>query len=310
MELLSSSNKLSSCEEREIYSFFIKSWGFPNSVAYHPTKRFNPCPLPISMGKDGFKNLVMKDYFVSEKLDGERYQMVLMELSSGDCIVVMVDRSMHMYEIEGEGVSTLFQQGTLLDGELVQTTDGRMEFIIFDVVVWKGRNMSRYTYTERMSSLSETPFLKSDLLKIKKKKFYPVLYFFQNDNYLFYSKSKYATDGYVFTKNTAYIKTNRNPNMIKWKQMVTVDILVRDKDYFVMGDDGQLKKLGDDLDFGEHDYRDCVVEFQIINNNMGDCKKFRAERARPDKNQPNSLKVFNATILEETFDLVDFLRTL
>jgi hypothetical protein len=72
-------------------------------------------------------------------------------------MVVMVDRNTSFYDVGASLVGNKMHElceGTILDGELVERTDGQWAFILFDVVALQNRSMRRVpSLQERLESV-------------------------------------------------------------------------------------------------------------------------------------------------------------
>lgn len=106
----------------------------------HP---WNPCSNPVTLDEVNVPLLRQYPYIVSTKTNGMRLQvLVTRHPVTKSLVVLMVDRTMSMYDV---GAQTLgyggdeMLDGCILDGELVERSDGKWGFVLFDVVANRGR---------------------------------------------------------------------------------------------------------------------------------------------------------------------------
>ena len=123
-------------------------WG---SKAY---KDRNPAPQPKSLRRDDFRTLKDESFVVSEKVDGERRTMMLCTCNGRDCSI-FVDRKLGIQPISVAASRSYFK-GSIFDGELVKTHDGREIYIVFDCVAIKGDNSIKdRAYTNQIKAIQE-----------------------------------------------------------------------------------------------------------------------------------------------------------
>lgn len=237
---------------RDIYEFTAYVYGSET-----PTLSYNPCPLPISLSRNQLTYVKgnCNDYVVSEKMDGVRYQLILCEYSDGRQCSVMMDRNLNCYEVPVTAKRSFFRNGTILDGELVweyHSPSGSFfqTFIIFDVYICAGDNTLHYNFIERMSIIQDLVDMDENLRDKKKTwescaeiyasegkivslgNLHSLIFIkkpcFNLSNFavMLRNKSKFQSDGILFTPISDAVRFGRHPKMFKWKPHQTVDVLV------------------------------------------------------------------------------------
>jgi mRNA capping enzyme, catalytic domain/mRNA capping enzyme, C-terminal domain len=119
---------------------WYKLWDVPApALKPHMSEAWNPCSNPITLDEINAPLLRKFPYIVSTKTNGIRVQlMVIRHPVTFQLVTIMVDRNMGMYDIGIACLNGCDAVGTLLDGELVERTDGKWAFILFDVVAVRG----------------------------------------------------------------------------------------------------------------------------------------------------------------------------
>ena len=120
-------------EKKYYWDVVLQYWKLPAIFKHFPG------PNPVSLERNDFDRLKNEDFLAALKTDGVRYLLVLTtKPNSTEPISLMIDRALNMYEIEIWANEEYFYNGCLLDGELVWSTSEELQFIIFDVVIFKG----------------------------------------------------------------------------------------------------------------------------------------------------------------------------
>ena len=237
----------------KVEELISQAWGFPR-VIHH-----NPSPNPVSLEKKYLPNLEAKvtEYVVAEKSDGVRYLLVIGTYDhKGLC--VMVNRKMHMFEVPVYANSEYFR-GSVFDGEMIlETTESgqeRQKFLVFDLVSLKGETrrhehlMKRYHEYLDVFDLEGKDILECDSTKWETFAFEMAdtkdkVVCLGNRRALQFSPKpfvqlihvgsilrsrhnlKHKSDGLILTRTTAGIGTGTDPNILKWKEHHTIDLVV------------------------------------------------------------------------------------
>lgn len=196
-----------------------KAWGTEK------TPHVFPGPQPISIERKHMPLLKNNDYVVCEKTDGVR-NMVLIFTFNGKKVSLMINRALEITEIKLKFPKTSFD-GTLLDGELYED-----KFMIYDIVVDKGKHVGHLNFLERLERMEKviksTISMKSDAIKLKLKKFHLMQDFkYFMKEYLPNVEQK--VDGLVFTPINEPVKIGTHETLFKWKERDhnTIDFFVR-----------------------------------------------------------------------------------
>jgi len=200
----------------------------------------------VTLDRASLKYFRETEYVVCEKTDGER--QMLMETNS---MMYFLDRKNMAYRV---GLNSSSDTTTLLDGELVvdAVEDGsqRILFLIFDVMVFRGRDVTKYALKERLEFglqyVRESS--SSHNMSTKLRQQFP-LHFAVKDFYDFklnkscstgkedlkkvltQMKYPHASDGFIFTPKNHPYGASTCKYLLKWKpaELNTVDFLVKVK---------------------------------------------------------------------------------
>jgi hypothetical protein len=215
--------------ERAMQKKSAQKWRFS------PWKLFNVVNKPVNL------KLVVLDtpdkLAITDKADGERRLMFIR--SDGAYLVyppVDVMRylklendeklDVQLYTISSQHANAL--AGTIFDGELVITNDGKREYLVFDLLVDAKKDYRQTPFIERITRLKE--ILATNPINVKLKHFL----FPQNGN--FYTRTaqimasitdkEYGNDGLIF--NSIQDSYDRG-TVYKWKppEMLTIDFKIR-----------------------------------------------------------------------------------
>lgn len=118
-------------------------------TSYHHKR--NPVSLPKSLQRKDFEELLQNDYLVSEKPDGTRFILFLLEALGGH-YSVMIDRKLDVYQLP-VAASRGYFRGSVFDGELVNTSTADV-FLIFDCLCLKG-SLVEENYCARLTKIRE-----------------------------------------------------------------------------------------------------------------------------------------------------------
>ena len=108
----------------------------------------NPAPLPVSLERKHFDNLMHQDYMVSDKSDGVRYLLFLGQVSGRE-LSVMIDRKLSVFQVPVAASRSHFK-GSVYDGELVRSQQSDA-YLIFDCYCHKGVFVGGGDYCSRLS---------------------------------------------------------------------------------------------------------------------------------------------------------------
>jgi hypothetical protein len=197
------------------------------------------------------------DYFITDKADGERAFLLLKD---NEKKYITSKGESHL---TSENIPAEITVNGIFDCEYVHEI-----LYIFDVLEWKGGNVSTKTFAERHRILTELNDLTKSLKTIKVKKFRKLT----QQNYqqeipaAFNEKRPYQTDGLIFTHQGADYNRTRN---LKWKppEQLTIDFLYLEKILWVGMDKKAWMQYGFPL---PNNYARVVAPFvhNIMNGEM------------------------------------------
>lgn len=203
---------------------FNKSW-----------RLFNVVNKPINFKMN---NLEMADHLaVTDKADGERRLMYIR--SDGAYLLYPPNDVMRYLRIpeghhKGDEEGYIYPQraidlnGTVLDGELVLRNDGKREYLAFDILADRGKDIRNLKFKDRIAQMKS--LLESNPINISIKQFL----FPTEDN--FYDRVRqvldsiphkpYANDGLIFNNIEEQYST---ATIYKWKppEQLSIDFLIR-----------------------------------------------------------------------------------
>jgi hypothetical protein len=223
-------------------------------------------------------------YTLTDKVDGTRMFLII----NNGTVELMGKNMIKQYVCKEKHIT-----GCLLDGEYMPETK---EFLAFDLLYFKGENCCERNLEQRHVLLDKV-ITGLDLEFIKAKKFYystkPLISisFVEYTEDLFKTAKKiwidknlnYNLDGLIFTPiNSAY---NKYMKTFKWKEIVTIDVLVRvyDGKAHMYGKDRQrIVPISQTVDL-PYLTDNKIYEFRKYNG------KWLLDRERPDKQYPNSI---------------------
>lgn len=304
----------------ELKKFIHTSWGSVGKDGTYPP--FFPGPQPISIERRHMNLLNRNEYFVCEKTDGVRIILVCCTIN-GKKIAVTVNRAMEMEIVRFCFPRGAFE-GTILDGEMVSTRDGKKFLMIYDAVSVYGKSIKNSNLMERLSTIDR--FIKgimkvpADKFEIKLKKFYYMKHMKYLVGALMNSEFPYDTDGVVFTPVFDPIRIGTHDTMFKWKprEKNTIDFRVKNR---ASGEVGLYIQDKGELVF------ESIVEPQNLSpewktklhdNTIVECEYqwkqwprwWKPVGIRTDKTHPNNRRTLHRTMIniEENIQLHEFIK--
>jgi mRNA capping enzyme, catalytic domain/mRNA capping enzyme, C-terminal domain len=294
---------LSDEHTKEMKKFIQQSWESED------IERF-PGPQPVSIERRHFPLLRRQPYFVCEKTDGTRYMLVCFTAGATK-VCAITDRAFKAYYL-----SLTVPRDTVLDGELVQTKEGKLWYMVYDSVMVKGEDTRKMPLTERLARAQAVVkgIIKSpkNQMEVRVKEMVP-LECIKNMPDL--DSFPYETDGIVLTPVIEPVRVGTHETMFKWKprDRITIDfsiqhwnptagweLCVQDKGQFYTESSlyppSTLK--------GER-------EGTIVECGYGD-KGWYVVKIRTDKTYPNTRRTYFRTLtnIREDIQLKEFLKVL
>ena len=279
-----------------------------------PSFRF-PASMPITAEKRHIYKLKHGNYMFTPKADGTRIlllfftyyvdgdwrRMCVALYREGECQLLVVETPTELNE----------RGGSLFDCELVQTTSGWYEVLLFDCYSYMGSNMRdqpllrRFAKCEHLSQVSvhrETNSVKSSAkpyYKISAETLPDAAAFLNNCHHYLH----YATDGIVLAPpGKAECFSGPDETQFKMKLEHTVDLILIEDD-----DDARTRFLAtydesDDSYFTKQEVSRTELPFEL--NSIVECKIAKIDgintyvpvKVRPDKTKPNSERVLERTL--------------
>lgn len=217
------------------------------------TNLFKGCQ-PRSLHKRDLPLLVQDGYFVMDKTDGERFQLLALP-SEGMLRCYLIDRWMHIVQAgltvtspDPTDENNLIASGFLLDGELVSVEgDAPDRYLAFDVLWASGVDLRPKLTYRRLENLAQIvkevnaakQVGKAALhVEIKHYVHWPRGKALSGDLIREMTNRDYAVDSsgsklpsLIFTPDMPYPRTRKWPQLLKWKgKQSTVDLFVKRND--------------------------------------------------------------------------------
>jgi len=285
--------------EQAVIAFIHTSWG---------TRDYFPGPQPISIERSHFPLLKKNKYVVCEKSDGVRH--LLVSFMFGDKKICVLVNRMFTITLVPLNLPKVAYQGTILDGELVDTT-----FLIYDAVVVSGTNVKDFNLIERLQSAEKILMgvmrVKTNPVSLKMKTFCSLK---EYD----YNTVVSGTDGLIFTPVHESIKTGTHETMFKWKprDKNTIDFQFKRWDpqnkwgMYVL-EKGRLVFESELLYIKSPDWitdEDCIVECQYMCDE--EPRWWKPICIRNDKTHPNNRRTFYRTLfnIRENIQIKEFCK--
>lgn len=308
-------------------TFFIKAvlrmWGVPDKLPAG-----SPVPLPISLELPHLPLLATQHYLVGAKMDGVRYLLLLVKLPAamgGFNVSVMINRAWDAYPVQVAAAEKYFEQGSLLDGELVEeAVEGRTRqvYYAFDVVQLAGKTAATLPYNERLSLLEHVLLNEhqdvqqlydpvawmtrnaaalakqgcivccgnGSFLTLRCRRWFNV----RDVDFVLQHQLAMATDGLIFMPVDERIGTRRHPRLFKHKTVHSVDLLVQNNTLFYFDGSGNSS---DPVPVGASGWKlvtdspvqDGVYEFVVSKYNGVNTLILTPVLLRADKQHPNDV---------------------
>lgn len=278
-----------------ILNFLHTTWRTTNQT-------FFPGPQPCSIERKNFPTLKKNKYVVCEKTDGERHVLVSLMFEDKK-ICVLVNRTQTMYLAPLNILRTMYN-GTILDGELVKTFDGRWFYMVYDCLMTEGNLCTQKDLLSRLKDAEKFAVslkkLKTDPFVVKMKTFWNLADFskFQEETFL------YGTDGIVLTPVDEPVRTGTHETMFKWKprDQNTIDFLFqrRGKKWGLFVQEKGKLFFETELDEALEGTKDGDV---IECGYQHDTKSWRPLKFRRDKTYPNNRRTFYRTLINIAEDI-------
>lgn len=231
--------------------------------------------LPVTLNKNNMMNIIKQEYSVTDKADGERRFMI------------MVDGNIYFMKNNMDVQKTEFKGGinnTILDGEFINNN----LYSIFDIIVCDGmdiRGNIKYKLKNRLRLIEKVlPTIKNNSqVHIQMKKYIIGKIFEGSKLILDYFKMKeipYKIDGLIFTPVQEYYpEYNAWKGLLKWKSVndSTIDFLIKKRgferehekwDLLMKTNRGQEVYTETMVQNGVEYEDNTVIEFKVKNGNF------------------------------------------
>jgi len=260
-----------------------------------------PGPQPVTIEKKDLPLLKSEEYMVCEKSDGERAILLLINLNKKPMCFI-INRNNDFYFIDLSFKKEVFE-GTVMDGELIKTKNGKWNYLIHDCMIYNGTDYTHKNHRLRYSAIIDLIVKRyqnkeKDPINIKTKLFYKVGPGLGETWKHIVETTENKIDGLIFTPVNGIIKFGRDYTLLKWKEEHTLDLLVSFKGKkmtfkYVKGHEyhhfktynstnENYKKVINFIKEKQITSDEPIIEFKVISEDS-----FIPYRFRSDKNMPN-----------------------
>jgi hypothetical protein len=283
-----------------------------------------PGPQPVAIEKKNFE--MIGEYMVCEKSDGERAILLLINLNKKPMCFI-INRNNDFYFVDLSFKKEVFE-GTIMDGELIKTKNGKWNYLIHDCMIYNGVDYTTKNHRLRYAAVIDLIVKRyqnkeKDPINIKTKLFYKVGPGLGETWKHISDTTENKIDGLIFTPIDKPIKFGRDYSLLKWKETHTLDFLVSFKGKkmnlkYVKGDDFHIfktyssgnenyKKVAEFVKENKITSDDPIIEFKVISEDS-----FTPYRFRSDKNMPNGeITIKNTFInIEESITIQDIVDSI
>jgi hypothetical protein len=280
-----------------------------------------PGPQPVAIE---LKNLPLKEeYMVCEKTDGERSILLMLQVNNKP-MCFMINRKNEFYFMDFSFKKEVFE-GSIFDGELIKTKKEKTwNYLIHDCMAYNGTSFIDFSHRLRYACVID--FIvkrysnkKEDPVNIKTKLFYKYGPGISKTWDHIQKTTENEIDGLIFTPVDHPITFGRDNSLLKWKELNTVDFLVKMKTAkinlyyykktlviyksFKTDTDTYKKLVGLNVDLT----KGVIIEFKISDN----LENFTPYRIRTDKSKPNGEITVTNTLknIQENIKIKDLFTT-
>jgi hypothetical protein len=276
-------------------------------------KRDNfPGPQPVTVEK---KDLPIKEkYMVCEKSDGTRAVLLLLQINNKP-MCFLINRKNEFYFVDLSFKKEVFE-GSIFDGELVKPKKegSSWNYLIHDCMAYNGTSFLDLSHRLRYACVIDLIVKRynnreNDCVNVKTKLFYDYGPKISKTWEHIQKTTENEIDGLILTPVDRPIVFKRDPFLLKWKEIHTIDFLVKivskklNLYYYKKAlaiyktfkpDSSNFKEI---IDYVKDDesidlIKGVIIEFKISH----DLENFTPYRIRSDKIHPNGEITVNNTI--------------
>ena len=272
-----------------------------------------PGPNPVSIERADYPKLRAQPYHITEKTDGVRALMMIVDLDSIH-LAVIFDRTLTPYLFPIHAMPRALYQGTVFDGELVyDALDSRWVFLCFDAINIAGVPVFHLPFSERLRHIATslqfyTPS-PSDPGMIRQKLFMPFVreiepaYMAHVDA----MRQRYGVDGVIFQPELDRVIYGRHDNLMKLKTVHSVDFLIKNGKLNIYDETSKRNKV---IGFPTGALTHLATEGAIVECVQGSDGGWEVLHVRKDKHTSNNKFTMDKTMLNarEALTLRDVLQ--
>lgn len=207
-----------------------------------------PGAQPVSFSRRHINALMSKNFLVCEKSDGLRCLMLLSQFVAEDGNaeerIYLITRKCEVSWVQNlhvpseRGNPRPFQVGTLIDGELVRSFDGKTRFFMFDLLAHQGKVLSDRNLEKRLGYLDQLVFrpfasfcnhAPSSAASFDFKIYMKTMSQSYRLDSVLSQKREHLSDGLIFTSVPDPYVYGTDPHIMKWKPASenSVDFAIR-----------------------------------------------------------------------------------
>lgn len=251
-------------------------------------------------------------YKIFWKSDGLRGLLYFTKWKSNN-LLIFINRAMDCFSIPCETIgSELYNGNIILDGELIENKNEieTFEFQIFDCLRFDNKSLIHKIYKDRMFEVDKILSLIKNCNCFKMIKKLPIENIKEIPNF--------KTDGFILLDSSSSYICGQNRFLFKWKNPIdnTIDFCVMlnktTKHFELYLWDQKQYKLFAQYDSNELNcWKEWITVLEIHSNIIIECKWniekqiWSPLKLRIDKNIPNSIQVYNYTLLALSENIIE-----
>lgn len=214
-----------------------------------------PGGQPVSFTSPHLHILTSKPFLVCEKSDGVRFLLLFADTASdnngSEPVVFLIDRNWRVWGFEGMRCPGDAGPDTLLDGELVRDRNGNYAYLIFDILLYAGQDVTANRLHRRLQFINNhvvntTNNSSSAFFPIALKRFYKP-YGIQELLDRIIPGQAHANDGLIFTPVDEAYQSGSWQSLLKWKpaELNSVDFKLAPDGLTLLVSYGPSNEVGD-----------------------------------------------------------------
>ena len=298
-------------ERCDVWDCMFTLWE-PDVKARRRVKRDKfPGPDPVPLMRSHLQLLDSTPYLITDKSDGSRVFLMCCQLY-GELLVVIIDRRLRVFMVAPMELAGDAYKGTLLDGELTRTREGRTQILLFDAMAAGGTSLMRESDVRVRLCHAAQHVVQRDpsahLVELRWKHFYDIASLDQFQMHYEAAQKVYHTDGAILTPVNFLVTSGSSTGIFKFKPVSqnTVDFLYKDGNLHVSTSRGKGEKVVAHFQGASPCANGDIIECALVG------ERWEFVRVRDDKLVANSHDTYVRTlqVIKENLELPDLMHAL